>query len=655
MARYHAFDKVEQRSEGVHPPGAGQRVGRVRRAALFAAVSLASALLTGCAEDGAALRAPGGRPLDAPPGGALDEATGATAISPMPEPRRAHTAVLLPTGRVLVFGGTSETIIGLAPFDFEHEISLVTSAVLYEPATGTWTPAAPAPRSARPSTPPVVLQDGRVMVLFGSTVDMYDPTLDTWAPAAAMPTDRNGYAATKLPDGRVLVVGGRSTTAPFTPTSAAEIYDPATDTWADATPMGATSTSNVGAVTLLDGRVLVVGGFDHAELYDPASSTWARSLPRNHTVGRAVLLSSGKVLTAAAGGQSEVYDPATNAWTSVQGLDTSATFSSQALTPLRDGRALLTGGRWSRDNFHDEDGLPACGGAIPCVQIHGFTDAAWLFDPATQSWAAAPPMTLARAQHSTTLLPDGAVLIAGGDVSDSSGTTYVTTDAAELYGTQNGVGGGGGHGGGHGGAGGGAGGSNGTGGAGGSDGTGGAGGSNGGAGGSDGGAGGGAGGSDGTGGAGGSDGGAGGGAGGSDGTGGAGGSDGTGGAGGSNGTGGADGSDGTGSAGGSDGGPGGSDGTGGAGGSDGTGGAGESAASGTGSASQGSSGDPGPGASGPGGSSGGHGCSAGGIGATASAANGYGTGGAAGVRRSWLGALTLLGVLGLRRRRAPGR
>jgi hypothetical protein len=84
------------------------------------------------------------------------------------------------------------------------------------------------------------------------------------------------------------------------------------------------------ATLLPNGKVLVADGFDgtnllsSAELYDPASGTWAptgsmTTARYNHI---ATLLSNGKVLVVGFGGTTELYDPATGRWTATGVLDT---------------------------------------------------------------------------------------------------------------------------------------------------------------------------------------------------------------------------------------------------------------------------------------------------------------------------------------------
>ena len=70
-----------------------------------------------------------------------------------------------------------------------------------------------------------LLDDGRVLVVGGvtyggmvgadhvtdvlDTAEIYDPATDTWTPTPLMSRHRAGHIAIKLPDGRVLVAGGR--------------------------------------------------------------------------------------------------------------------------------------------------------------------------------------------------------------------------------------------------------------------------------------------------------------------------------------------------------------------------------------------------------------------------------------------------------------
>jgi hypothetical protein len=74
-------------------------------------------------------------------------------------------------------------------------------------------------------------------------------------------TARSGHTATLLPNGIVLVAGGRDST--FSTPASTELYDPASGTW---TTTGSLATARDGhtATLLPNGMVLVAGGSDSA-------------------------------------------------------------------------------------------------------------------------------------------------------------------------------------------------------------------------------------------------------------------------------------------------------------------------------------------------------------------------------------------------------
>jgi len=116
--------------------------------------------------------------------------------------------------------------------------------------------------------------------LFCSTSAAQAQTTGTFISAANMTTPRISHTATLLLNGKVLITGGFDPTDNSPPTASAELFDPETGTF---TPTGNMTTPRSGhsAVLLPDGHVLIAGGggsggsLGTAEVYDPSSGTFA--------------------------------------------------------------------------------------------------------------------------------------------------------------------------------------------------------------------------------------------------------------------------------------------------------------------------------------------------------------------------------------------
>jgi hypothetical protein len=91
-----------------------------------------------------------------------------------------------------------------------------------------------------------------------------------------MSSPHSGHTAEALPDGKVVVAGGRDAT---TSLSSAERYDPETNTWSPAGTLAAARWLPASAL-LPDGRVLLTGGrvgnssLAFVEHYDPETNDW---------------------------------------------------------------------------------------------------------------------------------------------------------------------------------------------------------------------------------------------------------------------------------------------------------------------------------------------------------------------------------------------
>jgi hypothetical protein len=177
----------------------------------------------------------------------------------------------------------------------------------------------------------------------------------------------SGGSATLLNDGKVLIAHSRSGSQP----ALAELYDPVTGTFSRTGDQLVIWSGAQNSTLLLDGRVLLVICCTAEQLYDPASGTFSP-----------------------AGRTTRIYSDG---------------FQSAALT---DGTVLFSGGYAE-------------------VASDSYSSGAELYDPSSGSFRPTGDMTTARAAHTATLLPDGTVLIAGGEGKPSSNPTANTS--AEIY------------------------------------------------------------------------------------------------------------------------------------------------------------------------------------------------------------------------------
>src|SRR5207249_3986770 len=202
-----------------------------------------------------------------------------TPTAALTQPRAERTATLLANGSVLDPGGRDAAGQPLA------------SAEIYDPATGAYTLLAsplPAPVWGHTATR---LDDGTVLIAGGQrgvryrrAAQLFDPASDTFAALTPMSTPRGRHTATLLRDGRVLLVGGTDGVEPL---ASLEIYDPTTRTFSPAPSALAVARQDHTATLLPDGRVLVAGGSDFsgaleaAELYHPTAGPVSPAAPHN--------------------------------------------------------------------------------------------------------------------------------------------------------------------------------------------------------------------------------------------------------------------------------------------------------------------------------------------------------------------------------------
>jgi TATA-box binding protein (TBP) (component of TFIID and TFIIIB) len=284
--------------------------------------------------------------------------------------RSGHTATLLKNGKVLIVGG------------WTGRYDLRGSAEIYDPTANTFTPTGNLviERAGNTAT---LLAGGRVLITGGedrqenkiASAEIYDPFTGKFTQTGSMAEARAAHTATALKDGRVLIVGGSSGHYPSQNVyRCAELFDPATGKFTSTGQMTVGRHKHA-AILLRSGKVLIIGGSDNrdwhgeyatAEIYDPATKTFAATGAMNTTrfkIPAAVaLLPNGRVLVAGGSPFAELFDETTGTFSKVPGSLGAARFFASA-TLLPGGKALITGG------------YAESGGNLPA------TPASWLYQP----------------------------------------------------------------------------------------------------------------------------------------------------------------------------------------------------------------------------------------------------------------------------------
>ncbi|MCG8462963.1 MAG: hypothetical protein MI919_42305, partial [Holophagales bacterium] len=324
--------------------------------------------------------------------------------------RALHSATLLPSGRVLVAGGKGEN-------------GYLASAEIFDPATLSWTEVA-SPAIRRGEHTATLTESGKVVLAGGyddslpsirdqtlRAVEVYDPMSDVWMTVDAMAMKRRQHTASLLPDGRVLVVGGRNDDFGTVELDSVELFEPASMTWSSGESLGFGRTGHT--TVLHPSGLVVIGGNPPGavvEMTEVQGGQWSSTDPSQGAFSRhtAMVMSDGKVMAIGFPGV-ELYDPENESWTTLPSPDLSRI--NHTATLLRSGEVLVAGG-----TTYDE------GTAI----YHDLVD---IYDPISNEWRAAHPMSTRREGHAAVLLSDGRALVAGGNYRNGNGAL----SSAEIY------------------------------------------------------------------------------------------------------------------------------------------------------------------------------------------------------------------------------
>jgi YVTN family beta-propeller protein/probable HAF family extracellular repeat protein len=319
--------------------------------------------------------------------------------APLPTAQYFGNAIAMADGAVLVAGGQAA---GDVP---------IPKAASYDSKTNVWSPT-PNMSGARSDSAAVTLADGRILITGGNQgsgrtggAEIFDPATRQWTVAAPMNSPRNRHTLTLLSDGKVLATGGYLTHSdPYQQYQrTAEVYDPVLDKWTAVADMAERRVGH-SASRLPDGRVLIVGGADYAEykatveIFNPATGTFSSgpSLSERRYFHSVATLPDGRILIA--GGMNFfkqfndalAYNPVTGQWQAAGVMSKPRVYFSMTL--MADGRVLAAGG-------------------YSGTAIIAATD---VFDPNANSWQPAANMASARYLASIAPLKDGGVIVAGG-------------------------------------------------------------------------------------------------------------------------------------------------------------------------------------------------------------------------------------------------
>lgn len=267
--------------------------------------------------------------------------------------RVSHTATLLPSGRVFVAGGLN---FGAGP----GTVPSFKSAEIYDPATGTSTDAG-FMFSSRSAHTASLLPSGKVFLAGGAattTCEEFDPATGEFTNVGKLAKNRKQHASAFVPaTGRVLLTGGSALNDAgdrVVPLPSVEQYDPDTTSFVQLVPL-ANAPLGCTATLMPSGRVVYAGGTDDKKkpiavvtLLDPEQSSSVSSLVEARDGHTATLLASGQLLVVGGAGaagvlaSAELFDGATS---SVVASSLAEARTLHAATTLPDGRVLFLGGQ----------------------------------------------------------------------------------------------------------------------------------------------------------------------------------------------------------------------------------------------------------------------------------------------------------------------
>lgn len=343
-----------------------------------------------------------------------------TATGAMNSRRTGHSSTLLQNGTVLVTGGGYSGGLG-GLFNY------LSSAEIFDPATGTYTAVPATMTSARSGHSAILLSNGKVLLAGGrngqsnalASAELFDPATNSFTATGSMPSGRTGQAAILLTTGNALLTGGMNSSNQAL--SSTVVYNAATGQFSAEDNMTSARARHA-MTTVPGGNILITGGYDgssmlsSAEMYSPVSGEFF-SVGSMHTARAdhaAVTLQNGKVLVAGGYNNSflastELFDPVSEMFVESSPMASPRQYLQAVL--LADGKVLFSGGK---------------------SESTGYVGQSQLFDPASTIPAQRPRATITEVSSST----PGTISFKGsnfaGDSEAGSGSTNNSSAAVPV-------------------------------------------------------------------------------------------------------------------------------------------------------------------------------------------------------------------------------
>ncbi len=282
-----------------------------------------------------------------------------------------------------------------------------------------------------------LLPDGRVFIAGGHNMQDYfglkngtifNPTTLAWSSVPAMSFARWYPTVTALPDGRMLVSSGAINCEGCNAT-VPEIYDPKANSWTQLSSAALNIPIYPHMFVLPDGRVLNTGSYElpvPTRALNISTQSWTTIDATVLDAGSAVMYAPGKILKTGTSANSAA--PYKNSAATAYVIDmTQGSPAWRAVNPMALART-----------YHNSTVLPD--GNVLITGGEGTTNpadqstaayAAEMWSPATENFTTMASMQIARVYHSTALLlPDGRVLVSG---SGEFGGGSINQLNAEIY------------------------------------------------------------------------------------------------------------------------------------------------------------------------------------------------------------------------------